>query len=75
MLFKPTFVKCAVFAGKALTVNTHECQMFLDPHGNTTICVSVQNHMRELVNYLFIDVAQVYRLYMIWVLALNAAWV
>ena len=30
-------------------------------------------HMRELMNYLLIDVAQVYRLYMIWELALNAA--
>ena len=30
-------------------------------------------HMRELVNYLLIDVAQVYRHYMIWGLALNAA--
>ena len=30
-------------------------------------------HMRELVNYLLIDVAQVYRLCMIWELALNAA--
>ena len=28
---------------------------------------------RELVNYLLIDVAQVYRLYMIWELALIAA--
>ena len=28
--------------------------------------------MRELVNYSLIDVAQVYRLYMIWELALNA---
>ena len=31
--------------------------------------------MRELVNYLVIDVAQVYRLCMIWELALNAAMV
>ena len=30
-------------------------------------------HMRELVNNLLIDVAQVYRLYTIWKLALNAA--
>ena len=30
-------------------------------------------HMRELVNYLPIDVSQLYRLYMIWELALNAA--
>ena len=30
-------------------------------------------HMRELVNYLFIDVAEVYGLYMIWELAFSAA--
>ena len=29
--------------------------------------------IREMVNYLLIDVAQVYRVYMIWELALNAA--
>ena len=29
-------------------------------------------HMRELVNYFLIDVAQVYRVYVIWELALNA---
>ena len=37
---KPAFGKCAVFAGKALTVNM---QLFLDPHGNKTICVSTQS--------------------------------
>ena len=30
-------------------------------------------HIRELVNYFLIDVAQVYRVYMFWKLALNAA--
>ena len=30
-------------------------------------------HIRELVNYFFIDVAQVSRVYMIWELAPNAA--
>ena len=40
---KPTFGECAVFAGKALTVNTREGQLFLDPHGNTTICVSTHS--------------------------------
>ena len=30
-------------------------------------------HLRELVNYLLIDVAEVYRLYIIWELALNVA--
>ena len=32
-----------------------------------------KNHIRELVNYSLIDVAQVYRFYMIWELALDAA--
>ena len=32
-----------------------------------------KTHMRELVNNLLIDVVQVYRLYMIWELALNVA--
>ena len=32
-----------------------------------------KTHMRELVNYLLIDAPHVYRLYMIWELALNAA--
>ena len=49
-------------------------QLFLDPHGNTTVCVStLSRHKRELVNYFLIDVAQVYRVYMIWELAHNAA--
>ena len=44
---KPTFGECAVFHGKALTVNTRESQLFLDPHGNTTIFVSTQSpHQR-----------------------------
>ena len=30
-------------------------------------------HIREFVNYFLIDVAQVYRVYMIWELVLNAA--
>ena len=56
---KPIFGECAVFAGKAVTVNTHESQMFLDPQCNTTICVSTQSQtkMRELVNYLLMAVA------------------
>ena len=51
---KPTFGECAVFAGKALTVNTREGQLFLDHHGNTTICVSTQSpHERigELITH------------------------
>ena len=30
-------------------------------------------HMREMVNYFLINVAQVYKVYMTWELALNAA--
>ena len=63
--------ECAVFAGKALTVNAREGQLVLDPHGNTTIVFQHKAHMRELVNYSLIDVAQIYRLYMIWELALE----
>ena len=32
-------------------------------------------HMRDMVNYFLIDVAQVYRVYMTWELALNERWV
>ena len=49
---KPTFGECAVFA--ALTVNTREGKFFVDPHGNTTICVSKQSpHKRigEIFNH------------------------
>ena len=62
-----------MFSGKALTVNMREGQLFLDTHGNTTVCVSTQIHIKDLVYYLLIDVTQVYRLYLIWELALNAA--
>ena len=51
---KPTFGECAVFAGKALTVNIRGGQLFLDPHGNITVCVSTQSpHERigELVTH------------------------
>ena len=51
-------------------------QLFPEPHGNTTINKTVSQHkanIKELVNYFLIDVAQVYRVYMIGELALNAA--
>ena len=70
---KPTFGESAVFAGKALTVNTREGQLFLDPMVTQPFVFQHKAHMRELVKYLPIDVAQSYRLYMIWELALNAA--
>ena len=44
---KPIFGECAVFAGKAITVNM---QLFLDPHDNTTICVSTRSpHERNSI--------------------------
>ena len=48
-------------------------QLFPDPHGNTTGVSQHKAHIRELVNYFLIDVAQVYRVYMIWEFAINAA--
>ena len=70
---KPTFSECALFAGKALTVNTREGQLFLALMVTQPFVFQHKAHMGELVNYLLIDVAQVYILYMIWELALNAA--
>ena len=69
---KPTFSACAVLAEKALTVNMLEINCFQTSMA-TQACVSQHKaHIRELVNYFFIDVAQVYRVYMIWrSLALN----
>ena len=57
---KPTFGVCAVFVGKALLV----IQQFVS---------QPKAHLRALVNYLLIDVAQVYVLSLICELALNAA--
>ena len=62
-----------MFAGKALTVNMRGGKLFLDRHGNITVCVHMKAYMRELVNYFLIDIAQVYRLYMIWEFVPNAA--
>ena len=49
---KPTFGECAVLAGKALTVNMRGGEMFPDPHGNTTVCVSTQSP-HEIIGELF----------------------
>ena len=67
---KPTFGECAVLAGKALTVNMLEVNCF---QIRTVTEPFVPQHMREMVNFFLIDVAQVYRVYMTWELALNAA--
>ena len=69
---KPTFGECAVLAGKAVTVNMLKVNCFRTPMV-TQPCVSQHKaHIRELVNYFLIDVAQVYRVYMIRELALDA---
>ena len=48
-------------------------QLFPEPHGSTAFCVTTQAHIREMVNYSLIDVAQVYRVSMTWELALIGA--
>ena len=70
---KPTFGECAVLAGKALTVNMLEVKCFQIPTVTQPFVSEHKAHMREMVNYFLIDVAQIYRVYMTWELALNAA--
>ena len=70
---KPTFGECALLAVKALTVNMLEVNCFQIPTVTQPFVSQHRAHMREIVNYFLIDVAQVYIVYMTWVLALNAA--
>ena len=70
---KPTFGECAVLAGKALTVNMLEVNCFQIPTVTQPFVSQHKANMREMVNYFLIDVAQVYRVYMTWELALNVA--
>ena len=71
---RPTFGECAVLAGKALTVNMLGVNCFQTPMVTQPFVSQHKAHIRELVNYFLIaDVAQVYRVYMIWELALNEA--
>ena len=65
--------ECALLAGKALTVNMLEVNCFQNPMVTQPFVSQHKAHIRELVNYFLIDVAQVYRVYMICELALNAA--
>ena len=67
---KPTFGECAMLAGKALTVNMLEVNCFQSPMVTQPFVSQHKAHMREIVNYFLIDVAQVF---MTWELALNAA--
>ena len=70
---KPTFGECGVLAGKAPTVNMLEVNCFQIPTVTQPFVSQHRSHMREIVNYSLIDVAQVYRVYMTWELAPNAA--
>ena len=62
-----------MLAGKALTVNMLWVNCFQTPMVTQLFVSQHKAQMGELVNYFLIDVAQVYRVYMIWELALNAA--
>ena len=70
---KLTFGECAVLAGKSLTVNMLEVNCFQTPMVTKPFVFQHKAHIREMVNYFLIYVAQVYRVYMTWELALNAA--
>ena len=60
---KPTFGECAVLAGKALTINMLEVNCFQSPTVTQPFVSQHKAHMREMVNYFLIYVAQVYRVY------------
>ena len=62
-----------MLAGGALTVNMLEVNCFQSPTVKQPFVSQHKAHMREMVNYFLIDVAQVYRVYMTWELAVNAA--
>ena len=70
--FKPAFGVCAMFAGKVRTVNMRWGQLFLDSSVTQTCVSQHKAHIKELVNYLFLEVAQVHILYMNLELTLNA---
>ena len=70
---KTTFGECAVLAGKSLFVNMLEVNCFQTPTVTQPFVSQHKAHMRKMVNYFLIDVAQVYRVYMIWEHALNAS--
>ena len=62
-----------MLAGNALTVYMLEVNCFQIPTVTQPFVSQHKAHMREMVNYFFKDVAQVYRVYMTWELALNEA--
>ena len=55
-----------MLAWKALTVNMLEANCFQTSTVTQPFVSQHKAHMREIVNYFLIDVAQVYRVYMIW---------
>ena len=61
-----------MLAGKALTVNMLEVNCFQTPTVTQPFVPQHKAHMREMVNYFLIDVARIYRVYMIWELALKS---
>ena len=62
-----------MLAGKAPTVNMLAVDCFQSPTVTQPFVSQHKAHMREMVNYFLIDVAQVYGVYMTWELAFNAA--
>ena len=62
-----------MLAGKAPTVNMLVVDCFQSPTVTQPFVSQHKAHMREMVNYFLIDVAQVYGVYMTWELAFNAA--
>ena len=62
-----------MLAGKSLTVDMLEVNCFQTPTVTQPFVSQHKAHMREMVNYFLIDVAQVYRVYMTWELSLNPA--
>ena len=62
-----------MLAGKALTVNMLEVNCIQTPMITQPFVSQHKAYIGELLNYFLIDVAQVYRVYMIWELALIAA--
>ena len=62
-----------MLAGEALSANMLEVNCSQIPTVTQHFMSQRRAHMREMVNYFLIDVAQVHRVYMTWELALNAA--
>ena len=58
---KRAFGECAVLAGKAPTVNMLEVNCFQSPTVAQPFVLQHKAHIRQMVNYFLIDVAQVYR--------------